>query len=238
MMPTRSAAIAMLVLAALGVVAAPARAEWAIDLFGGVSWTNSADVDVSGRDNTGVSTRVTLSHVEVERGFTVGGRLGYWFESAPFLGLGLDAFYFSLPVPAQTVAASGTFSGSLFGDSITFTPSGDARIPELDLPSAAFSPQLMLRWPLLTSMDAPKGRLQPYLGAGPAWAFTLDSDELALVLGGLVRAGVAIPLFRHLALFAEYRYSFFPGFELKDRGLTFKTDLNTHHAVAGLSFRF
>jgi opacity protein-like surface antigen len=77
-----------------------------------------------------------------------------------------------------------------------------------------------------------------YLGAGPAWAFTEKSDDLALVLGGLVRAGVAVQVFRHLALFAEYRYSFFPGFELQDRGLTFKTDLDTHHVVGGLSFRF
>jgi opacity protein-like surface antigen len=77
----------------------------------------------------------------------------------------------------------------------------------------------------------------PYLGAGPAWAFTVKSDDLALVLGGLVRAGVAVQVFQHLALFAEYRYSF-PSFELQDRGLTFKTDLDTHHVVGGLSFRF
>jgi len=108
----------------------------------------------------------------------------------------------------------------------------------MDLPSVGFSPHIMLRWPLLTSENAPKGRLQPYIGAGPAWAFTVESDELALILGGLVRAGIAVQVFSHLALFAEYRYSFFPGFELQDRGLTFKTDLDTHHVVGGLSFRF
>jgi opacity protein-like surface antigen len=107
------------------------------------------------------------------------------------------------------------------------------------LPAGAFSPQLMLRWPLLVSEDAPKGRLQPYLGGGPAWAFTWDSDEPGLVLGGLVRGGIAVQVFRYLALFTEYRYSLFPGFEVKhDRGLDFKADLNTHHVVGGLSFRF
>jgi opacity protein-like surface antigen len=238
MMTKPSVAITIFMLAALGVAAAPAHAEWAIDLYGGVSWTKSADVDVSGRDSNGLSVNSTFSNVEVDPGFTAGARVGYWFEFAPFLGLGLDAFYFSLPVPAQTVAATGAFSGSLLGKPITFTPSGDVRIPEIDLPSAGFSPHIMLRWPLLTSENAPKGRLQPYIGAGPAWAFTVESDELALILGGLVRAGVAVQVFSHLALFAEYRYSFFPGFELQDRGLTFKTDLNTHHVVGGLSFRF
>jgi hypothetical protein len=100
MMTKLSVAIAMSVLAALGVATAPAHAEWAIDLFSGVSWTKSADVDVSGRDNNGASARSTFSDVEVDPGFTVGARVGYWFEFAPFLGLGLDAFYFSLPVPA------------------------------------------------------------------------------------------------------------------------------------------
>ena len=238
-MKTRaSAAVALFVIATLGVVTTPAHAEWAIDLFGGASWTKSADMDVSGHDSSGLSVRSTLSDVELDTGFTVGGRVGYWFEFAPFLGLGLDAFYFSLPIPAQTVSASDTFSGSFLGKPITFTSSGAANIPAVDLPSAAFSPQLMLRWPLLTSADAPKGRLQPYIGAGPAWAFTVKSDELAVVLGGLVRAGVAVQVFQHLALFAEYRYSFFPGFELQDRGLTLKTDLDTHHVVGGLSFRF
>ncbi len=233
------AAVAMLALAAVSLVAAaPAYAEWAIDLFGGASWTKSADVDVSGHDNNGLSTEATMSDVEVDRGFTVGARVGYWLESVPFLGLGLDAFYFSLPVPAQTVAASSTFSGSLLGKPITFTAAGNANIPSVDLPGGAFSPQLMLRLPLLVSEDAPKGRLQPYVGGGPAWAFTLESDEVALILGGLVRAGVAVQVFKFLALFAEYRYSFFPGFEVKDEGLTFKDDLNTHHVVGGISFRF
>jgi hypothetical protein len=112
-------------------------------------------------------------------------------------------------------ASTSTFSGSIFDESITFTPSGDARIPEVYLPAGAFSPQLMLRWPLLVSEDAPKGRLQPYLGGGPAWAFTWDSDEPGLVLGGLVRGGIAVQVFRYLALFTEYRYSLFPGFEVK-----------------------
>jgi opacity protein-like surface antigen len=92
---------------------------------------------------------------------------------------------------------------------------------------------------LLTSTELPKGRLQPYVGVGPAWAVTIDTDEAALILGGLVRGGLSVQLFRHLALFAEYRYSFFPDFELRDKsGLHFKTDLDTHNVVGGISIRF
>lgn len=239
-MTTRAlCAIATFALATLGIGAAPARAELAIDIFGGVSWTKSTDVAVDGIDNTKVSVKGVFSGVELDPGFTVGLRLGYWFEFAPFLGLGLDGFYFSLPVPAQTVPTTVNVTGKIFDKPISSTNSGQVRLPSFELPSAGFSPQLMLRWPLLTSDDLPKGRLQPYVGVGPAWAVTIDTDKAALILGGLVRGGVSFQLFRHLALFAEYRYSFFPNFELKDKsGLHFTTDLNTHNVVGGLSIRF
>jgi opacity protein-like surface antigen len=239
-MTTRAlCAIATFALAMLGFGAAPARAELAIDIFGGLSWTKSTDVAVSGIDGTNVSVSGVVSDVEVDPGFTVGLRIGYWFESLPFLGLGVDAFYFSLPVPAQTVPTTATFTGSIHGKPITSTGSGQIRLPSIDLPSAGFSPQLMLRWPLFTSNDMPKGRLQPYVGVGPAWAVTIDTDKAALVLGGLVRGGLSFQLFRHLSLFAEYRYSWFPNFELTEsRGLHFQTDLETHNAVGGISIRF
>jgi hypothetical protein len=232
-------AIATFVLATLGVGAAPARAELNIDIFGGLSWTQPTDVAVDGIDGTNVNVKGVVSNVDVDRGYTVGLRFGYWFESLPFLGLGVDAFYFSLPVPAQTVNTTATFTGNIHGKPITATGSGQVRLPSIDLPSAGFSPQLMLRWPLFTSNDMPKGRLQPYLGVGPAWAVTVDLDEAALVLGALVRGGVSFQLFRHLSLFAEYRYTYFPNFELTDKsGLHFQADLNTHNVVGGISIRF
>ena len=239
-MTTRAlCAIATLALATLGIGPVPVRAELAIDIFGGVSWTKSTDVAVDGIDNTNVSVKGVFSGVELDPGFTVGLRLGYWFEFAPFLGLGLDGFYFSLPVPAQTIPTTVNVTGKIFDKPISSTSSGQVRFPSFELPSAGFSPQLMLRWPLLTSDDLPKGRLQPYVGVGPAWAVTIDTDKAALILGGLVRAGVSFELFRHLALFAEYRYSFFPNFELRDKsGLHFKTDLDTHNVVGGISVRF
>src|SRR5262249_1305007 len=105
--------------------------------------------------------------------------------------------------------------------------------------AAGFSPQITLRWPLFTSNEMPKGRLQPYVGFGPAWAVSIDRDELALVLGGLARGGLAFQLFSHLALFAEDRYPSFPNFDLTDgQGLHFKTDVNSHNVVGGISIRF
>jgi opacity protein-like surface antigen len=230
--------IGLLVITALAAGVAPAAAEWAIDLFGGASWTQSTDLKVNGIDDARVNVSATLSDIDLDTGFTLGFRVGYWFESTPFLGLALDTFFFSIPVPAQTVNTTATFTGSILDKPFTFTPSGQARVPSIDLPGLAFSPQLALRWPLVVSAEFPKGRLQPYVGGGPAWAFSVDTDELSVVTGGLVRTGVSFQLLKFLGVFAEYRYSFFPDFQLSNNDLTFKADLNTHNFVGGLSFRF
>jgi hypothetical protein len=74
MMPKPSIAFAVVLLATLGLGAAPARAELAIDIVGGVSWTKS-------------------NHVAVD---------------------GIDGFYFSLPVPAQTVDSTVNVTGKIF----------------------------------------------------------------------------------------------------------------------------
>jgi hypothetical protein len=77
---------------------------------------------------------------------------------------------------------------------------------------------------LRTSKGLPHGLLQPYVTAGPAWAFTLKGDE--------------VDLLKFLALFAEYRYSFFPDYQVKNRGVTYEADVDTHNIVFGVSLRF
>jgi len=120
--------------------------------------------------------------------------------------------------PSGYGSATGSSPRRSWGSASTTTASGQVHLPSFELPSAGFSPQLTLRWPLMTSNDLPKGRFQPYVGVGPAWAVTIDTDKAAL---------------------AEYRYSFFPDFELRDKsGLHFTTDLDTHNLVGGISIRF
>jgi len=168
--------MATFALATLGIGATPALAELDIDIFGGVSWTKSTDVAVDGIDNTNVSVKGVFKDVDMDPGYTVGLRLGYWFEFAPWLGLGLDGFYFSLPVPAQTVDSTVNVTGKIFGHPISSSNSGQVRLPSFQLPSAGFSPQLMLRWPLLTSNDLPKGRNQPRAVRGVSLSFFPDFE--------------------------------------------------------------
>ena len=84
----------------------------------------------------------------------------------------------------------------------------------------------------------PTGRWQPYVDAGPTWAFSLDDDSLRVELGGKVGAGVAFDVVPMFAVFGEYRYTFYPGFKLTDHHATYSTDIDTNGFLVGGSFRF
>jgi opacity protein-like surface antigen len=230
-------------LLALSIVAgtwpgAPAEAEWALDAYGGAAWTQSTDLRVTGRDDTGSAVDAMIFDVKTNTGVTAGLRAGYWIDPLPFLGLGLDFFFFSVPIPAQTASGTGTLTSEILDKPITINAAGQADVPSITLPALGFSPDLRLRWPLITSKAYPQGILQPYLTAGPAWALTLTNDRVDVKLGGKVGAGLSVTLVRWVALFAEYRYTFFPGFTLSHEHVAYKADINNHAAIFGISLRF
>jgi len=119
---------------------------------------------------------------------------------------------------------------------------------------------VMLRWPLLTSDEFPKGRLQPYMGVGPSF-FYLESTadftptisrklrDAALDVGLDVRSGLAWQFHKHFALFTEYRFSYLHraadleadpcmGRTCAGTAEVVNTTLSTHHFLSGVSFRF
>ena len=217
---------------------APAEAEWALDVYGGAAWTQSADLDVSGRDDRGDTVNAAIFDIKTNTGVTAGLRAGYWIDPLPFVGLGLDFFFFSIPIPDQTASGTGTLTSEIRDEPITIDASGQARVPSVTLPALGFSPEIRLRWPLFKSKDYPQGVLQPYLTGGPAWAFSLAGDHVDLKIGGKFGAGLSVNLIRWVALFAEYRYTFFPGYTLSHDNVTYKTDINSHAAIVGISLRF
>ena len=222
----------------LTCAATPAAAELNIDLYGGAAWLPPVDAKVRGQGTNGADANLTILDVHTDTGFTVGGRLGYWLDPLPFLGLDLDVFYIQMPVPAQTRTGTGALTGELLGRPISVTGSGVASSPSVTLPLFGFAPEIRLRLPLVTDAAFPAGRLQPYIFGGPSWAFSLKDDHIAMQFGGKAGGGVSFNITRFLALFGEYRFIFYPGFEFKDKSLTYEADINSHSVVGGISFRF
>lgn len=233
----RLALLALMVVIVVGA-GAPAEAEFALDVYAGAAWTRPADVRAGGRDDTGNTIDATIFDVRSNTGVAAGLRAGYWIDPLPFVGLGMDLFFFTVPIPAQTASATGTLSSEIFGKPISIDASGEARVPAVTLPALGFSPDVRLRWPIFTSKAYPQGILQPYLTAGPAWALTLNSDQLDVRLGGKIGAGLSVNLVQWVALFAEYRYTFFPGFAFSHEHVGYKTDIKNNAVVFGVSLRF
>ncbi len=246
------------VLACLGALSVPASAEWFADLFVGPAFTQNDDLVIS---QTGLKAK--LKDVAFDNSVSFGGRVGYWFESTPYLGLGLDVSHFRPDIGKQTV--TGCLSGAfavLYGISGCAPGAGLLRI---DLAVTGISFDALLRWPLLTSKEFPKGRLQPYLTDGPTIFVARAKDsssssspapnfippgqsETDTSVGVKAGAGIAWQFHQNVALFGEYRFTHFaPKFDFKNLSVAdfvstvsspTKTDINTHRAVFGVSLRY
>jgi hypothetical protein len=201
-----------LALGLAALAARPASAEWFLDVYGGVSMTADSDVTI----RSGQTFDDTVSFDTEGMG---GGRLGYWLQGLPWLGVAGDVSYFA--------------------------PAGEGSTIETRLEVIPLSPLVMFRLPLLDSPEFPNGRLQPYLAAGPGFFLTSvkvdvpglgeESTDWQFEVGADVRAGITFMITPAFGTFVEGRYTVFstnPGGQNTD------FDIETVHVTGGLSLRW
>jgi opacity protein-like surface antigen len=215
----RRVLVLSLVLCFLG---APARAgaEPFVDAFAGVVFTPKNDVDLR---LDGVRADTTS---DFKDSFSVGARAGYWFG---FFGFNLDLSYFRPELDPDEATVNGTRVDT-----------------ETDVIGLGLN--AMIRGQFLRDQGVPQGRLQPYIFGGPTLFFSRFEAELSGAGSGKetdvstklgVTAGGGLtylftPLF---GVFAEYRFTYNrPEFDLD--GLRIKPDLDSHHALVGVTLRF
>ena len=222
--------------------AGAARAEWFADLYGGSAYSQHSDFTLVIRPS-GPEADHTFQDVKWDTSTTVGARAGYWLESVPWYGFGLDLFRFDANVPDQTVNATilGVTSPTPLGAiDVSVTAIG------LDI--------LRLRYSFMRSDAYPKGILQPYFTAGPAQfrttATNKNNPELTeqsaasdTTWGYKLGAGASWQITNAIGLFGELRYTHVhtepvlqSAFSPLRVPMTF--DLNTRHLIAGASLRF
>lgn len=228
MKTTKLAIVALIGLGCVLLAGGPASAEWFGDVYVGATFTQSHDV----RINAGPAGGGTFADVDFDTGLTWGGRFGHYFEALPFLGVAVDLLNFSADISRQGGAGAGSF----------------------DVSTTAVAVDLLLRLPLLKSADAPKGRLQPYIGAGLPVFFTTvtprtttlfrnHQPDTDVAVGYSALGGIAFQVFSNLMVFAEYRFNHHRvDAELENSvsasNATFRTDLNSHSTLVGLSARW
>ena len=234
--------VTYVMVACLVLTAGPASAEWFADIYGGQSFTEKNDVTVHSSAGLGI-----FRDVEFDRSLAYGGRFGRYFDGAPFLGLGVDAFTFSPRIGPQRVRVDGCVpSGGCSG--------GQGGTNGIDVDALAISLDLILRLPLLKTETAPWGLVQPYITAGvPLFRTSVtprttaqfrnhdgDTDySLGYKLGG----GIAFQVVQSLMLFAEYRFTHVhTSVELRDAATLDRAplsmNLDTHSVLVGVSARW
>jgi len=209
------------------------NAEWYADIYGGGAFTT--------RHNTKTALpgfTVTAHDVKFDTSGTVGGRTGVWLDRIPWLGMGVDVFHFQ-----PTIGGGQTLEITAPGLSTTAT----TQTIDVSVLGLGFD-VLRLRLPLLQGEDYPQGRLQPYLTAGPAlfWTRLKDTTNLPppanqsdtdMSVGVKVGVGASYQLTHLIGLFGEYRFTHFQAQHDFAGPVQLSETFNTHHLIAGLSFR-
>ncbi len=196
------------------VTARPASAEWFLDLYGGASFTQDADVKLRG--GRSLDDKVNFDTVG-----TAGGRFGYWFGALglPWLGAALDVSYFAPDATGPTIDTHleviPISSLVMFRAPLLASPA----FPYGQLqPYLGAGPSLFITDVKIDTLATGERR----------------SDAVAEV-GGDLRGGITFMLAPGFGVFAEGRYTFFrtnPG------GKSTEFDVETFHALGGLTIRW
>jgi opacity protein-like surface antigen len=204
-----SAALALLV-----ILPAAAMAEMYTGLYIGGNFSTDTDPRWEAKKIQGteipppIPVRTFTAHnISVDPAFVVGGKIGYWFSREGFLGfnypewmkyLGFEIAidYHDLDWPRQNV---------------TINPI-NLRIPlENDGFMVTASFLFMGRYGLLPDKEVPFGRLQPYVGIGPAIFFTrthLNIGKDYKSSEADLETGIRYMVRKNISLNAAFRYRY------------------------------
>jgi hypothetical protein len=210
-----------------------AHAEWNADLYGGVVYTPRSDITQAIGSPSGPADH-TYHDVKWNNSAVFGARAGYWLRGADWYGFGMDVFQYSADVPTQMVDI--TILGAT-------TPVALQAI-DFRVTAIAFD---------IVRLRYPAGNLEPYASAGPALfkvkVTNRGNGELTTTAGRddawgyKVGAGLSWFAWKNAALFAEYRFTHVHSEvvlqgTITGAGVPTRFDLDSHHVVAGASFRF
>jgi opacity protein-like surface antigen len=122
--------------------------------------------------------------------------------------------------------------------------------PGRDTETIPMSVLAMFRYGFLKDAEFKDGRLQPYVGIGPALFFShvhgrigpVRASDSSLDIGLDTRLGAAYRFDQSWAAFVEYRFTHVsPTFEVRPDGsprTNADTSFNTNHLAIGVSYRF
>jgi len=210
--------------------------------FLGASFASSQDLKYNNGAlfNNGFATfgtgKFTVSNNKFDAGVVGGIKLGYFFKTCPYLGLEGE----SSVGPTNVTRGTRSVSPAVLG-------SNQVIIPSTSWLNWITALHLVGRYGFVKDNEVPFGRLQPYVGIGPAVDVIYDPNDSAKNFALDVMGGVRFMLMKNLSAFVEYKYNhqFSPELEAHQvqvynfNGLgtaSFSYDL--HRVVFGLNYHW
>jgi len=218
-------AVVLMVLGFMMMGASPALAGGFADLYVGGSFHQDEEISFSGADQS-----VSVDS-DPDNAFTVGYRMGYWFETARWLGVALEGSYFTHDTDFADVTIF-PVSALLMVQAVQ---SGPQRQDPSWIPYAGIGPALFFADIEYNVANSAVPDVLALAGLSGQY-----EDEIAEI-GLDVRAGIRYMFRENMGVFGEYRFtSFSPEFEESVLGIKVETefDVNTHHVVFGLNYQF
>jgi opacity protein-like surface antigen len=190
----------------------PASAEWFLDIYGGASITNDADVTI--RNGTTFDDKVKFDTEGMG-----GARLGYWLQGLRWLGVAGDVSYFAPAGQGTTVETR--------LEVVPMTPLVMFRLPLIEsteFPNGRLQPYLGAGPGFfLTSVKVDV----PGLGEQSSdWQFEVGLDA---------RAGITFMITPTVGTFVEGRYT---AFSTNPGGRSTEFDIETFHIGGGITIRW
>ena len=179
----------------------------------------------------------TAQNVQLDSGGSYGAKVTAWTTALRAkngfdLGIELDHTRFSADSRAQTVSASGLANGIAVRS---------AFVNKNDVSARTIAINALFRIPFGITEQLPHGRWYPYFGGGGGVERATmrlsdgseDSNSTLLVQG---LAGLKIFIVRHLAMFAEYKYTYADHSFIFDA--TRSEIIRAHHMTFGIAIHF
>jgi opacity protein-like surface antigen len=209
--------------------------------FMGAAFTPSQNLqylDGFNLNNVGNRTgSVKLFNNNFANSLTGGLKLGYFTHTVPYLGLEVESCVSNSYVHRRTLSVSPPLQGF-----------NQAAVPNDFWINWTTALHIVGRYGFLPDQEVPFGRLQPYVGIGPAFIVLYEEVDSAKNFGVDVMAGVRYMILKHISAFVEYKFNYQWAVEIEDhpfylpngtvgRGMT-TLDFANHKIVAGIGYHW
>ncbi|MGB8990758.1 MAG: outer membrane beta-barrel protein [Desulfobaccales bacterium] len=216
------------------------KGEFYVGGFMGAALTPSQDLKYSdgfSLNKVGGQGPATLFGNKFQPGVVGGLKFGYFNDRIPYLGLEVETYFNRSAVRSTTLSTSRPILGST-----TVT------VPNDDWVNWTTALHIVGRYGFLPDQEVPFGRLQPYVGLGPAFVVNYEEEDSAKNFGVDVMVGLRYMMLKNVSAFVEYKFNYLWNIEIEDHAFylpngtvgrgTAYLNYDSHKIVLGVAYHF